>query len=360
MSKKKFVKIFLIIMFFFVVYNLLIWNFYTEKILTDKKGEATGDLTRMSYLSNYSMVKKNITNLEKRHLESYEFNYDKKIDVITMGDSFSNGMARGENPFYQDYMSSKSNLKILNLNQLPDSKNFVESIYILLNSGFLKRSGTKYIILESVQRKIVDRFTMNISPDKNKDLEEINSFYKFGSKDKSQFKFLPDVTFINNGNFKFIFYNLFYNFSDNAFFSKVYKVPLSENFFSHKNGTELLFFFRDIDSIKHNSIDNLKLVNEQFNSLSKKLKTEGINLIFMPAVNKYDLYYDYILNNKYEKDQFFDIYRSLQKDYIFIDTKKIFLDCLKDNTQDIYYIDDMHWSNIASDIITNEILKYID
>ena len=94
--------------------------------------------------------------------------------------------------------------------------------------------------------------------------------------------------------------------------------------------------------------------------MAQKLKEKNIQLIFMPAVNKYDLYSSFIVNNKYPMDQFFDRIRTLQKDYIFIDTKDILLKQLDKGEKDIYYIDDTHWSYKSSDVVTDDIISKLN
>ena len=80
----------------------------------------------------------------------------------------------------------------------------------------------------------------------------------------------------------------------------------------------------------------------------------------MPAVTKYDLYSDFIQNNKYPKDPFFDNFRKLQKDYVFIDTKKLLSKALYNGVKDVFYVDDTHWSRIACDIVSNDIIEQIN
>jgi len=78
-------------------------------------------------------------------------------------------------------------------------------------------------------------------------------------------------------------------------------------------------------------------------------------LIFLPVPDKYDFYYEYIKNkSKYIKPLFFDHRKRLNKKFIYIDSKNI-LAQYKDVYKDIYFYDDTHWTNIASNIIANDI-----
>lgn len=359
MIYKKFSKIFFLAISIFVIINLVIWNFFTKDILTNNSDKYTGDLSRMSYLSHLNFERKDLRTLDKKMLDTNSYNFE-DIDMITIGDSFSNGGAGGENKYYQDYLATKLDLNILNLYNLPNSRNSLETIVYLYNSGFLEKTKVKYILIECVQWGIIDRFSFDLDTSKTISMDEIREIYKFNTKDEEKREnLLPDVSFINTGNFKFITYNILYNFSDKAFFSFVHKFKLNDYYFSLEN-KDFIFYKNDVGYLRKISEDNLKTVNHNLNLLSNLLAKKDIKLIFMPAVNKYDLYYPYIVKNKYPKDSFFDIYRKLDKNYIFVDTKDILSKKVEEKEKDIFYIDDAHWSYKASDIITTKIAEELN
>lgn len=74
----------------------------------------------------------------------------------------------------------------------------------------------------------------------------------------------------------------------------------------------------------------------------------------MATTDKYDLYYDFIVDNPYPKNYLFDLLRETPKEYYFVDTKTILLEALKRGEKDIYYADDTHWSYRASEIISQD------
>lgn len=360
MSYKKFSKILFFIATAFVLLNLIIWEIATKEILVREDIEIKrGDMTRMGYLPSLNHERKNFVNLSKKHLNHFDFNTNEPIDIVTIGDSFSNGIGGGLNRFYQDYLATYTNKNILNITQLRGTRNYLETVLLLLNNGELEKRGVQYVIVESTQRKIVTRFSIPI--DVNIDFQDNQLIEKNFKKINHDGLQLPQVTFINNGNFKYLLYTFLYNFSPNAFISKVYKEKLNQKFFSIGDGNDLLFYKSDLDSIKKNTQKNLEKVNKNLNILANRLKEKNIQLIFLPAITKYDLYKEYMKKtNKYPNDPFFDILRGLEKEYIFIDTKKILKKELKKGTQDIFYVDDTHWSYKASSVIMKELANLIE
>jgi hypothetical protein len=355
MNYKKFTLSFILIIILFVTFNFLTWNLATKHILSRNDDYITGDMARMGYITNIIHKRKNLTNLPKKHFEIKDYNFE-KIDMITIGDSFSNGAGGGLNRYYQDYIATYNNLNILNINSYK-KENEINTILTLLNSGFLNKIGVRYILLESTQRKVVDRFSSNIKLNIKETINNIEKYYNFGKNIKSQSSLkIPEVSFINNGNFKYLIYNLLYNFSNNAYISKVYIEHTYKDLFSIKPYNKFLFYKKDLTSIHKNSEKNLQEVNTNLNKLDAKLKKQNIELIFMPVVNKFDLYHDYIISNKYPNDPFFKIFKNLKKNYIYVDTKTILSKELNKGVKDLFFCDDLHWSYKASDVIAKHLL----
>jgi len=144
-----------------------------------------------------------------------------------------------------------------------------------------------------------------------------------------------------------------YKFNNNAQ-KYVYKLNLNKNLFTINRGEKILVFNDDILYIPQFTSKNILKINENFNNLAKILKKLDIKLYFMPAPDKYDLYYDFIKDNKYPKNQFFELIRPLKKEYYFVDTKQILLPLLNNGVKDVYWIDDTHWSQKASYAIAKD------
>jgi len=328
----------------FIVFNALMWHIYLKNILDNAN---VGDLTRLGYIW-YLADYRDKTSFYQKKLDKLTYSKittpPEQYDLITIGDSFSNGQGGW---FYQDYIAAHMNYRVLNV-QPYSNRNAIETISLLSNSGFFKLVKTKNILIECVEREI-SNLSKEVHFQETEDINKLIEFYKITEYEvpmKVKVSF-----FINDANYNFILYNLLYKFSDNAILSKVYKKRINANLFYAKEN-ELLFYQDDIlhNDLQKNS-DTLNMINENLNKLSKKLKDEGIRLYFMPAVNKYTLYFDYIEDNEYPRSDFFEKYEKMKKQYYYIDTKKILKTEVQNGGKEVFCADDTHWSWKAAEAI---------
>lgn len=335
-----------------VLFHYITWNLISKKALIVNNQIFTGDIARVLYKldSIYyrpSYLNKSANNLKKKHLNFIDIN-NAKIDIITIGDSFSNAATQGINPYYQDYIATMNEFNVLNINPFA---NYNEIIYILNNSGLLDDLKPKAIILESVERAAIQRFTSayntEISVDKTILLNSLSTYQNPFIRGEQHIKF------INNNNFKAFYNNVKLKLNKYYFFPHVRK--LNRDFFSVAAANDLLFIDADLKHIPYSTKTNLIVLNNYMNNLAKMLKQKNITLYFMPAVDKYNLYEPYIVNNEYPKSTFFEYLRELPKEYKLIDTKAILKKELELGIQDIFYADDTHWSYKASEAIFRKV-----
>lgn len=346
-NTKKYINLLFLFLFLFILYHLIIWHLFTKNIFDRTDQLYIGDLGRLSYQIDSLFPRKLEYSLENRFLTTT----NNTIDILTVGDSFSNAAMGGLNPYYQDYLATKYNKNILNLKRANENHNPFEDILHLYNTGWLQEHKPKVIIIEFVERYAISEFAKDFNFNfvsqyiKNDNLIQIK---------KTVDSYIPQLKIINTANYKFLFHTIKYHFTSKGK-KDIYKLQLEQNLFSTpRYQNTLLIMDQDINSIKEINQKSIKKLNQNFNKLSKLLQPLNIKLFFMPAVDKYDLYYSYIKNNPYPKNHFFDILRPLQKNYYFVDTKKILKEELKKGTLDLYYSDDTHWSYKTSKIITND------
>jgi hypothetical protein len=343
----------MILLLAFVGINALIWFGWTREI-TDPQRNA-GDLLRIGYIVGHVSQRHNVDDLPKRHIKAEDY-HGQPVDVVTIGDSFSIGGGKGRNSYYQDYMASLQGLTILNvpsdLGKGTGDAAPITTLSKLVNSGYLDVIKPKYLLLESVERLAIQRLTKDFSLQTSTTIEEINrSFRELHSDEKRAKKAFLDFRFINNGNWKFIGNNLQYKFRDEAHNSMVLISKLNQKFFTSDHGDRLIFYRDDIKNCKLSTPATVAEANRNLNSLAAILKAKGITLVFMPIVNKLNLYEPYLQQHRYPQSTFFEEMRKLPKNYLFIDTKEILAQPLKRGEQDIYFQDDSHWNWKASETI---------
>ncbi|MEI6206729.1 MAG: hypothetical protein WCP20_08105 [Desulfuromonadales bacterium] len=335
MRYRRFVTIFILILTLFVGVNYLVWKCWTEVLLTNSRFQG-GDLARMGYVPGSKYYRKNITDLPRQHCNIREYD-GRTIDMLTIGDSFSNGGAGGKNRFYQDYIASINGFEVLNIPRYRELDP-ISTVVVFNNNGLLNRIKPRYLLIG-----LDEKGAFEMSAPMNATLFIDNNMLKTYRMIDENIQ-LPDVSFINNGNVKFLINTIAYSISDRAPFGTVLRGSLDRNMFSVPDADRLLYL-RDR---RPSTIEELRGLNNNLNSLADVLALKGTELIFMPCVDKYNLYSDYIKNSRYPRSIFFEEMRKLPKRYRFIDTRAILAEELRKGEQDIFYADDTHWSWKAS------------
>lgn len=350
--KKLLYKTALFVVPFFLLF-LLNFKYYND----DK-----GDLLRLGYIADiYDYDYRKVFKKEFERKINYtlfsELNLKKQNNfaVFTIGDSFSEQGVIS----YQNYFANNSSLKVLHYDRFLH-ENPIETINGFLNGNVLDNIKVDYIILQSVEREFVNRGIVFNKKSKINNDSLTTLINKHKEKSQEVLKEKTKDAFFCRETINFALKAICYNFDDNAYSSKTYQVKIKQNLFS-TNNHNLLFLDDDYEALSiNNNLSYIKTLNNELNMLAKRLKERGIKLIVLPSPDKLDFYYDDILNNnKYPKPLFFETMRSLHKNYIYIDSKKI----LKENTsniKDVYFYDDTHWSPIASKTIADKIKSEIE
>lgn len=317
-----------------------------------------GDLSRIGKISipkEYRNIFKNEFQEKIRFQDFSNIDLDKNnsINILNIGDSFSRQGSIG----YQNYLSSYD-LSVVNIvTGMNDTDAPIQLLFAFVNGDLLDKLKTDYIILETVERSFV---SSSLKVDMNKKVSAKDFSKTYGGKLKNKEKessslelgIFQDMTF-------YFFWNILYHFDERAYTAKTYKVNLTKKLFSTPQN-ELLFYRDDVDDIKHNTIESVRELNKTLNILSKRLNEKGVKLIVLPAPNKYDVYYNFIANNHFPPNKFFDYLKEEKKEYIYINSKDLLLQHINNGTKDVYFADDSHWSPIASKIIAKKIFEELN
>lgn len=355
MTARTFFNYLITVIIVFIGINAIIWLAWTKQILAPSS--KSGDLVRMGYLSGFKVTRQDTINLPRRHISMKDYS-NTAIDIVTVGDSFSAGGGGGENSFYQDYISSYTGLRVLNVPSFYKSGVELQfqpiiTLAKLINSGYLDLIKPKYLLLETIGRQSIDRLVYNFSINHTSSISDINAYFKNSSFELNSSK--PSyINFINTGNYKFIRNSFLYRNNDKIACSKVVKSKLIMPLFDVMEKDSLLFYIDDIIFTSQANYNNISKMNANLNKISEILKSKGITFVFMPIVDKYDLYRPYLVNTSYPQNNFFDILRTLKKDYLFIDTKALLSPHVQAGEKDLYFADDTHWNWKAPQIIFSE------
>lgn len=256
--------------------------------------------------------------------------------IITIGDSFSlQFRALG----YNNFLANSLGVSVSNITR--DSYHRPEESFIRLVNNHKIPKGS-IVIVESVERGCIIRLN-----DMNLETENLTS--------KSE---------VNNGDVKLsvldetiAWLRLYLGIKNSI---RMYKT--SRDLFTHKTRHNELYIYdsrwdgdgdlRFVDNANESAImkawSNLYL-------LHKFAEEHGVTLIYMIAADKYDVYEPFI-KEEHVKNPTLD--KLPEEDWI-VNSKEILQKKAYDGVQDLYYINDTHWSPVGAQIIGEEIAKRV-
>ncbi len=265
------------------------------------------------------------------------------FQILTIGDSFSQQGKRG----YQQFIGNKLGYNITNLQRgsnSPEQKFINILITNQIDSGSI-------VVIESVERAFVNRLAYlqlsnqqvsNITPKQNEDITKNNNYPRArGFRALSRWIRLtlgyqnPTRHFNLS---KSCFSNI--NYSNELY---IYDSPWD------KDG-DLHFQYLEND-IKHKALENLL-------KLKQVADDYYIQLIYVVAANKYDVYSPWITNNPYPMDETMQIFADLDTTW-FVDTKRLLQSHVEAGVKDVYYVNDTHWSPVGAKIVGEHIAKML-
>lgn len=352
MSAKKYVAWVAGFLFVFMVGDLVLWHFVVKDIFMQEELNRMGSFSTTKPLTPRHEYPKHHTEL-KEYLTSGR---KESFDVLTIGDSFSNGSGAG---YYQDYLAEKYGLNIVNARF---ENHCLKDLYILTESGILDEIHPSAVLLETVARDVQDRLgDSEVIPSPITREEALSSFWK--SDPNKGHKFLGAGLFapaMPEANKNFVF-NIHSRLSRNGqLSSKVNITELDREFFTNPGYESTMLYYPHALKYLKTPLD-AEMVNKNLNNAAKILADKNIKLIFMPCVDKYDLYYPYITDKKGRPENpLFDILRNMPgKNYTLIDTKTILRKELERGEKDVYWLSDTHWSWKGMEKVCDELAKYL-
>lgn len=268
-------------------------------------------------------------------------------DVLVVGDSFSHGGGVGKRGDYVNYLAHDSGRKVIVFTpQDPTMTSPVQIAQALLKSHVIDSTNVKNLVVEEVERYLVDRHCGFIAGHWH--IERPEAAPAAANPEPDSKKNTGPLLRVKD----YVFYHLFGA-------NPIYKVDLSRPVFGGAKPDVLYFYNEDVKyGFNVTSSQQHKIVS-CYDEVIASAREQGVNLIFLVACDKYDLYQEYILDNPYPaKTLNEDIERWMAPELgRFVIAKRVLHPLVEQGVKDVYLFNDTHWSPASSRIIAGEIIK---
>ena len=360
MTPKKYAITLILLLGLFFAGNLVIWYGYNGQSFHGFDGH--GDLLRLGNIrpAPSETEQQHDGKVCTRCQDYLTSGSTETFDFLTIGDSFSND---GGGEPYQGVLTQEYHAKVLNLRF--EKYDVVSLCKMLSDLGYFDRLGTKVVILECVERNIQPiygdhylEFIPYTGDPFQTDFLQANPPTPTAAPTRRQL--FPGYMVKTNAlllDTKRQLRNHPYRVSDTTDV-----VSLTSDVFTPKGREHSLIFYHE-DLLYLQRPVNVEMVNANLNHLAAILREKGIRLVFLPAPDKFDVYYPQLpeeWNAQWPENPFFDEMLAAQKDYIFIDSKKLLRAAVANGEQDVYWSDDTHWSWKAHQILSAEIMRQLE
>lgn len=317
---------------------IYIYGFYVNFYLMDDIKKA-GDLGVLGYFYIEKEQSNSGTKLSENKVDTYYDGIQNKYEILTIGDSFSQQGFAG----YQNYLAHNLDKRVLNF---PDQRSRgycpEEIALYLLHNDIYDKLGCKTVIIETVEREFIQHvlsfrditqigYTIENEAIKTKNIT---------SKSKREDYLITT----------FKYFKLYLFKSKNP----VKKAQLKNNYFTPSPHNILYFYSDDLRKLSATN-EEINIVLERLKGLHKQFEDKGIQLFYLIAPDKYDVYQPYILDNPYQPKTIIDQLEANNINEIdwFINPRNEFRNMISNGIKDVYHIDDTHWSTVASETVGN-------
>lgn len=291
--------------------------------------ELTGDLGQLGKIAFGTEYDARIRRpqLPERMVRPYE--PGAPVDrIVTIGDSFSQQEGNG----YQNFLAHQLNEPVTNirLNPLADPE---QSAIDLLEAGFFDTlPQVEWVIVESVERSLVDRclrLEVNRSAKESPLLRENPTAEPESGLLGRAFRQSKDWMSINSGLAR----------------NPVRSAALSRPCFTLPGRESTLYFYKD-DLIRLSVTDEeLAAIREALRTLREQFRTRGIEVLYLIAADKYELYQHLLTENPYPvRSLGVRLQEGLDTLDFCVDPLPRLRERLNAGQQDLYLAHDTHWS----------------
>ena len=321
------------ILFVLIDGYIAIYQYYITPCLTGDMGRMGQIMFNKDYYKRiqqtYSSQKSYVIPIQQTDSIISDTNNSKPC-IFTIGDSFSQQKEYG----YAQYLGEQLSMEVYNFSRTPIDISAEQHLIKLLNRNELPKQSI--VIVESVERIMVGRLC-------GLDFQDTAKM-EFVVKEKEQ----PHV--LNNA--------VQYITKSCGKQQPIHRYSLIADLFSHKNKTRQLYIY---DSPWDNDGDFrfVERKNEDYdmaytnlNALHAYSEAHGIHMLYMIAADKYEVYKPFIISGYRPNNPTLD---KLPQEPWVINTKPLMRSLVAKGVQDVYYINDTHWSPIGAKVAGEEI-----
>ena len=98
----------------FLALNFAVWHGFTAEMMNAEE-YLTPDLVRLGYITGSTLYRKPECHASRRST-FYSADYaGQQVDILTIGDSFSNMKDNGRDPMYQDWLATLHDKAVMNV-----------------------------------------------------------------------------------------------------------------------------------------------------------------------------------------------------------------------------------------------------
>lgn len=267
--------------------------------------------------------------------------------VLVIGDSFSHGGGVGKHGDYVNYLAHDSGREVVVFTPAdPTMTSPMQIAQALLKSNAIDSTNVKNLVVEEVERYLVDRHCGFVAGHWHIARPEVAPVATNIESDSKQ-KTGPLLRVKD-----YVFYHLFGA-------NPIYKARLSRPVFGGANPDVLYFYNEDVKLGFDVTEAQQREIVSCYEEVIAAARERGVNLIFLVACDKYDIYQNYIIDNPYPaKTLNEDIERWMAPEMgRFVIAKRVLLPLVEQGVKDVYLYNDTHWSPSSSRIIAGEIIK---
>lgn len=367
MSSKSFVKMLVaVVVLFFIANVVLYFGFVTSdglganpKVAFRGSEKSHGDLCTIAskhWPDSATPQKKYAAS----HLEISDYiarraaGEDVALDVLTIGDSFTNGASGA---YYQDYMAERYGLTVLNIKTVSGLE-ALDMVRLLADSGYLAELKPRVIIVESVERALASRYDRSKAPKIAKmnvpQLQKALSDSEYADKKDESMSLLPGVMVKQNVSYlKSRYKNLRGSSADTVSFAALNTAVFS----TASRADELMYYTDDI----RNTGGDAARIEQSIAPVAELCREQGIEFVFLPCPDKFTVYYPYVIDDghNYPDKRLLDDMLAQPRSYYMVDAKGILRAAAARGELDLYWADDTHWSWRGFELVVDDMMQHI-